>query len=161
MTSFQANQAVEQEMVKLARSVAAKVSMAGTEPPELSYLPRQNQVSHTTRYLPKDVLGQTYLTNGFEARYKAGTTESRLVLIVLGSPSAARDAMTRYRQSVSKDEKNTRALTAPGEGGFAAQDRFYGHLAAVRQGKHIVVALGTADEAQARKQLAEVVARIK
>jgi hypothetical protein len=161
MTSFQANQAVEQDIVKLARRVAAKVSIAATEPPELSCFPRQNQISHTTRYLPKDVLGQTYFTRGFEARYKAGTNESRLVLIVLDSAAIAQDAMARYRQSVSKDENTTRALTAPGEGGFAAKDRFYGNLAAVRSGKHIVVALGTADEALAGKQLAEAVANIK
>ena len=161
ITSFQRNDAVEQEMVKLGRSVAAKVSIAGTEPPELSYFPKQNQIPHTARFLPKDVLGQSYFTNGFEARYKAGTAESRVVLVVLDTPASAQDAMARYRQSVSKDGKNTRDLTALGEGGFAGKDRFYGNLAAARQGKYIVVALGTADDAVARKQLAEVVANIK
>jgi hypothetical protein len=108
------------------------------EPLELSYFPKPNQIPHTSRYLPKDVLGQSYFTNGFEARYKAGTKESRLVLIVLDTPAQAQDVMARYRQSVSKDGKNTRDLPTPGEGGFAGKDRFYGNLAAVRQGRHMV-----------------------
>ena len=161
ITSFQPNDALAQEMVKLARSVAAKVSETGTEPPELSYFPKPNQIPHTSRYLPKDVLGQTYFTNGFEARYKAGTKESRLVLIVLDTPARAQEAIARYRQSVSKDGKNTRDVPTPGEGGFAGKDRFYGTLAAVRHGKHIVVALGTVDEETARKQLAQIADNIK
>ena len=96
-----------------------------------------------------------------EARYKAGTKQSRLVLIVLDTPAQAQDAIARYRQSVSKDGKNTKGLPAPGEGGFAGKDRFYGNLAAVRQGKHVVIALGTVDEETARKQLAQLSGNIK
>jgi hypothetical protein len=161
ITSFQLDDALAQELVKLARSVAAKVSEAGTEPPELSCLPKPDQIPHTSRYLPKDVLGQTYFTNGFEARYKAGTKESKLVLIVLDTPAQAQEAMARYRQSVSKDGKDTRDLATPGDGGFAGKDRFYGTLAAVRHGKHVVVALGTVDEEIAREQLAQIVRNIK
>jgi len=161
MTSFRANKAVEQDMMTLARSIAAKVSVAGTEPPELAHFPRPQQIPRATRYLPRDVLGQTYFTHGFEARYKAGANESRLVLVVLDSAANARDALARYRKDMSKDEAPARELTAPGEGGFAVTHRFYGNLAAVRQGRHIVVALGTADEALASKRLAAVVASLR
>ena len=161
MTSFQANATVEQEMVKLARAMASKITVAGTEPPQLSCFPKQHQMPHTTRYLPRDVLGQSYLTNGFEARYKAGTSEWRLVLVALDDAATAQDAMARYRRSVSKDEKNARQLTAPGDGGFAAKDRFYGNIGAVRKGRYLVVSLGAADEVLAGKQLAEVVASIE
>jgi hypothetical protein len=161
ITSFQPNDALAQEMVKLAQSVAAKVPEAGTEPLELSCFPKPNQIPHTGRYLPKDVLGQAYFTNGFEARYKAATKESRLVLIVLDTPARAQEAIARYRQSVSKDGRNTRDLPTPGEGGFAGKDRFYGIIAAVRHGRHVVVALGTVDEETARRQLAQIVGNIK
>ncbi len=161
LISFQPNEALEQALVNLARSVAAKVSDAGAEPVELSYFPKQDQIPRTTRYLPKDVLGQTCFSTGFEARYKAGAKESRLVLIVLDTPAQARDAMARYRQSLSKDGNDTRDLVTPGEGGFAGKDRFYGNLAAVRQGRRVVVALGTVDEATARRQLAQMVGNIR
>jgi len=161
ITAFRQKGTTEQETLKLARAVVAKVPGAAAEPRELSYLPKQNQLPHTTRYMPKDVLGRSYFSNGFEARYKAGTRESRVVLIVLDSPEAAQDALGRYRQSITKDGKNVRDLAGPGEGGFAGTDGFYGNLVAVRRGKHVVVALGAADAGAACKQLAEVVENIK
>jgi alkanesulfonate monooxygenase SsuD/methylene tetrahydromethanopterin reductase-like flavin-dependent oxidoreductase (luciferase family) len=85
----------------------------------------------------------------------------RLILIVLDTPARAQDAIARYRQSVSKDGKNARNLPTPGEGGVAGKDRFYGNVAAVRQGKHVVVALGTVDQETARKQLAQMAGNLK
>jgi len=52
----------------------------------------------------------------------------------------ASDAMARDRQSVSRDENNATQLTGPGDGGFAAKDRFYGahdRYARVRPRPHI------------------------
>lgn len=161
ITAFEEKDAIRQELLKLAQSVARKVTAPGAEPPEVAWFPKENQLAHTTVYLPRDVLAQSYFTNGFEARYKAGAKESKLIVIGLDSADAARDALTRYRQAVSKSGKNVRELKAPGDGGFAGTDSFYGNLAAVRSGRHIVVALGFAVEDVGRKQLAEVVRSIK
>ena len=157
ITTFEQKDAIEQEMVKLARSVASKVPAAGGEPLELSYFPREHQLPHTTLYIPRDVLAQSYFANGFEARYKTGEKEHKLILVDLENEAAARDALTRYRQAVTKGGKDVRTLTAPGEGGFTGKDSFYGNLAAVRTGKYIAVALGAASEDAGRTQLGEIV----
>jgi hypothetical protein len=161
ITTFQEKDALKQGMATLAQWVAAKIPARGAEPREVSYFPKENQLPRTTRYIPKDVLAQSYFTNGFEARYKAGAKESKLVLIAMDSDTAAQDALARYRQFVTKGGKDVRELTAPGDGGFAGKDSFYGNLAAVRAGKNIVVALGAPTEDAGRKQLAEVVRNIK
>jgi hypothetical protein len=161
ITTFEEKDALKQEMARLAQSVAAKVSAPGAEPREVSYFPKGNQIPHTTRYIPKDVLAQSYFSNGFEARYKAGKKESKLVLIALDSGAVAQDALARYRQVVTKGGKDVRDLAAPGEGGFSGKDSFYGNVAAVRAGTHIVVALGVVSEDAGRQQLAEVVRNIK
>ena len=161
VTGFEEKAALEQELVKLAQAIAAKVPARSTEPAELSYFPRENQLPHTMVYIPKDVLAQSYFTNGFEAKYKAGGKEYKAVVVGLESPAAAQDAMTRYRQYVSKDGKGLKALRAPADGGFAAKDSFYGNLIAVRAGKHVVVALGAASEDAGKKLVAEVARNIK
>jgi len=161
ITAFEEKDAIKQEMARLAQSVAAKVSAPGAEPREVSCFPKENQLPYTTRYIPKDVLAQSYFTNGFEARYRAGAKESKLILMGMDSAAAAEDALTRYRQFVTKAGKDVRDLGAPGEGGFTAKDSFYGNLAAVRAGKNIVVTLGAATEDVGKKQLAEVVRNIK
>jgi hypothetical protein len=161
VTGFEEKPALEQEMTKLAQAVAGKVTVRGAAPAELSYFPKENQLPHTIVYLPKDVLAQSYFTNGFEARYKAGDKEYKLVLVSLESQATAQDALSRYRQYVTKSGKDVRELRAPGEGGFAARDNFYGNVAAVRAGKNIVVALGAASEDVGKKLAAEVLRNVK
>lgn len=161
ITAFEEKDALEQEMAKLAQAVAAKVTSPGAEPPELAYFPKENQLPHTILYIPKDVLAQSYLTNGFEARYKAGEKGYKLIVVGMGSTAAAQEALTRYRQVVTKGGKDVRDLEAPGEGGFVGKDSFYGNLAAIRAGKHIVVALGVASEDEGKKLIADVVRNIK
>jgi hypothetical protein len=161
ITTFEEKDQIKQEIVKLAQSVAAKVTTPGTAPRELSYFPTENQLPHATLYIPKDVLAQSYFTNGFQARYKAGQAEYKLILIGMESAAAAGDALSRYRQFVGKNGKDIRAVTAPGDGGFSGKDSFYGNLVAVRAGTNVVVALGVASEDAGRKQLAGVIRHIK
>ncbi len=162
MTSFEEKDAIKQEMLKLAQAMAAKIPAPGSEPREVGYFPQENQVPHSTKYIPKDVLAQSYLTNGFETHYKAGSKkESKLLLVSMESPEAAQDALGRYRAFVGKSGKGIKDLKGPADGGFAGQDSFYGTVAAVRAGKNIVVALGTPTEAAATKQLTELVGNIK
>jgi hypothetical protein len=163
ITAFEEKEPIKQEIAKLAQSIAAKVKAPGAEPAEVSWFPRENQIGHTTLFIPKDVLAQSYFTNGFESRYKggAGGKDSKLVVVAMESAGAARDALTRYRQAVSKDGKNIKDLKAPGDGGFAGTDSFYGNMAAVRAGSHIAVGLGFSSEEIGKKQLADVVRSIK
>jgi hypothetical protein len=137
------------------------VKEPGVEPREVACFPKENQVPHTALYLPKDVLAQSYLSNGFEAKYKSGAKEHKLVLIAMESDAAARDGLARYREFVAKSGKGVTKLAAPGEEGFTAKDGFYGNLAAVRSGKHVAVALGHPSEEAGKKQLAELITNLK
>ena len=161
ITTFQEKDAIKQEMVKLGQSIAAKVKEPGAEPSEVGLFPKENQLPHTALYIPKDVLAQSYLTNGYEAKYKAGAKEHKLVLVAMDSEAAARDGVARYREAIGKGGKGVKKLAGPGEDGFAAKDDFYGNIAAVRSGTHIIVALGHPSEEMGKKQLAEVVGKLK
>ena len=125
------------------------------------YFPKENQLPHTTLFIPKDVLAQSYFTNGFQALYKAGAKQSKLIVVGLESEAAARGALGRYREFVTKGGKGVRAVASPGDGGFAGNDSFYGNLSAVRAGNYIVVALGTVTEDAGKKQIADVVRNLK
>lgn len=162
ITAFEESGALEQEMEKFARSVAAKVTEPGAEPVQFSFFPTENQVPRSKLYIPKDVLAQSFFTNGFEVRYEAGGKEYKLVLIEMESEASASDALDRYRQSLAgSGGDGVRQLAAPGEGGFAAKDGFYGNVAAVRAGRHVVVSLGASSEDAGVEQLAEIVANIR
>ena len=161
ITTFDEKDALKQEMAKLAAAVAGKVTAPGAEPAEVSYFPKKDLLPHTTTYIPRDVLAQSYLTNGFEAKYKSGDKESKLVLISLDSPSTAQDALARYRQFESTSGSPAKDLKTPGEGGFSGKDSFYGDMLAVRAGKNLVVALGMTSEEAGKKMAAELLGNIK
>jgi hypothetical protein len=161
ITVFEEKDAIKQEIAKLASAIAGKVPDPGAEPVAASYFPKANQLPHTILYIPKDVLAQSYLTNGFEAKYKSGDKEYKMLLIALESATAAQDAMARYRQFLTKGGKEVRELKAPGEGGFSGKDSFYGNMAAVRFGKNLVVALGVVSEEAGKKAIAELIGNIK
>ncbi|MFB3854918.1 MAG: DUF6599 family protein [Vicinamibacterales bacterium] len=160
MTTFQEKPETIHEVVELGKAVAAKIGAGGAEPIELSWFPKKNQVPHATLYVPKDVLAQSYLSNGFEARYKAGATEYKLILIGMENESAATDALKRYREYVATGGKDLHDLRGPAQGGFAGKDGFYGNLAAIRAGRHLLVSLGAPSEETAIEQLRETAAVI-
>ncbi len=160
ITAFEERDATRQVMANLARAVAAKVTAPGGEPAEVGYFPITDQLPHTTVYIPRDVLGQSYLANGFEARYKAGEKEYRMLLVILHSPEAAQGAMARYRQFLSGGGKPVSDLAAPGQGGFAGRESFYGNIVAVRSGRHIAMVLGVDSEDEGKKLVAGLVENI-
>jgi len=161
ITVFEEKAAIQQEIAKLASAVAGKVKAPGAEPAEAAWFPKSNQLPHTLLFIPKDVLAQSYLANGFEAKYKAGDKEYKMVLVSLANAEAAQEAMARYRQFFMTGGKEVKDLKTPGDGGFSGKDSYYGNMAAVRAGKNLVIALGAPAEDATRKMIAELVGNIK
>ena len=161
ITVFEEKDAIKQEIDKLARAIAGKVPAPGAEPAEATWFPKTNQLPHAIVYLPKDVLAQSYLANGFEAKYKAGEKEYKMILVSLANADAAQEAMARYRQYITAGGKEVKDLKMPGDGGFSGKDSYYGDMAAVRAGKNIVVALGVPTEDAGKKMIAELIGNIK
>ncbi len=160
ITSFEEKDTARRDMATLAGAVAAKVTAPGAEPAEVAYFPKAGQLPHTVIYIPRDVLGQSYLTRGFEARYKAGESEYRMILVILESPEAAQGAMARYRQFLSGGGKPVNDLAAPGQGGLAGRESFYGNIVAVRSGKNIAMVLGANSEDEGMRLVAGLVENI-
>jgi hypothetical protein len=156
ITVFQESEDLKGEMVKLAERLSRKLGDPGSEPAEVKYFARENQIPHSVRYLPKDVLGQSYLEEAFEARYRQGNTESKVVVASFRDSEQARAALAKYRQFIASSGEVQQDLNSPADGGFAGKDSFYGHMAAVRSGSRIVIALGgpSADFALSRVKAA-------
>lgn len=160
ITTFEQKDAVIPEMTRLAGAVAAKVTAPGAEPIEARYFPKTNQLPRTMSYVPRDVLGQSYLVNGFEAKYRADGKEYRMILVILESPEAAQHAVARYRQFLSGGGNVVNDLAAPGQGGFAGKEDSYGNIVAVRSGRNIAMILGTLSENEAKRLVTELVGNI-
>jgi hypothetical protein len=158
ITVFQESADIKQVMIALAEGVAKKIGSTDAIPAEIASFPSADQVPHSVRFLAKDVLGQIYLKEGFEAKYKKGANESKLVIALPGDEAVAKEALVKYKQYTATSGKVAREITTPGDGGFVGKDSYYGNMAALRSGNWIVIALGGASTDSA---LAQATACIK
>lgn len=142
MTVFEEKEELKQALVKLGEAVSRKIGAADAVIPEIASFPKADQVPHSERYLAKDVLGQTYFKEGFEATYRKGKAESKIVIVLPGDEAAATEALSKYKQFTGSSGKVAREVSAPGNGGFVGKDSYYGNMAALRDGARIVIALG-------------------
>jgi len=153
ITVFQESPELKQAMITLAEGVAKKIGSTGAVPPEIDSFPSADQVPHSVRFLAKDVLGQSYLKEGFEAKYKRGDKESKIVIAIPGDETATKEALDKYKQYTATSGKVAREFTTPGDGGFVGKDSYYGNMAAVRSGSRIIIALGSASTDSALTQV--------
>ena len=160
MTVFQESESLQREMEKLAEVISRKIGNAGGAQslPEIALFPAANQAPHSIRYLAKDVLGQSYFSEGFEAVYKIDNRESKLVIVLPGDEDATKEAFNRYKAFIAANGKVAREVTTPGDGGFVGADSYYGNMAALRSGSRIFISLG---EDSASNALAQAAACIK
>jgi hypothetical protein len=142
ITVFQESEELKQVMTQFAQLMSRKMGDPGAEPAEAAYFPRANLISHSIRYLSRDVLGQTYLNNAFEARYKEGGGEFKLLIVSLPGSDQAQEALAQYRQFIAASGSVQQDMKSPADGGFSGKDSYYGNMAAVRRGRQILISLG-------------------
>ncbi len=161
ITAFDEQPATQEAMQRLAASIAAKIGEAGEAPPQLSWFPPEHLLPHGIGYIPKDVLGQSSLSNAFEAKYRSGRAEYRLLVVGPETAEAATQALATYRRFLSGTGKPATDLSVPGtDGGFEGEDGFNGPVLAVRAGRYLLLALGAPSPAVGRTALEQLARRI-
>jgi hypothetical protein len=162
ITSFEEHIDIQHATQVIATVIEKKIGPAGSQPAEMAWFPAADQVPYGVSYVPKDVLGQSYFAGAFEARYKAGPAEYKLLVIDQLNADAAGQAFASYRQFMSGQGRPVSDFSVQGgEQGFAGEDGFYGRVLAVRAGRHVAIALGAPSAAAGRDALALLLRNIK
>jgi hypothetical protein len=159
VTAPAADRPGQARLVALARAVADRLPDGDALPPEIGWLQMPGLAPMSIRFVPKDVLGQGYLVNAFQAQYTSGTGGATLVVIPFDTPAAATAALARYRAFVAANGRIRTALKRPGDEGFAGDAGFHGRLVAVRSGSRLLVVLGATDDAAATGLAAACITR--
>lgn len=161
MMVFEESSELEGELKKLGRYVSGRIDYPGSVLREVDYFPKDNRIPHSIQFLPRDVLGQSYLSNGFEARYASGAEEYKLVAILAGGVDEAREGLAKYREFLHGGGGEPTDMEGLGEEGFLGTDRYYGMVLAARAGDRIVVALGPPSEEVGKSALRETLGNIE
>lgn len=149
LTAATADRQSVSAMAALAAEVAKRIGAGEPLPAELAAFPRQTLVPHSVKFVPKDVLGQRSLANGFEASYQDGGATSRLVVIPFASVKEAADAFAGYRRFLADGGKVKPAPGRAGHEAFTAEDRFNGRVFAERAGRMMAISLGAQSDSAA------------
>jgi hypothetical protein len=142
LTVFEESEEIQGELKKLAEHVAGKIGHPAGEPPQVAAFPTENQKPRSIQFLPRDVLGQSYLSNAFEAQYQVGEQEYKIVAITASDAAAATEGYTKYKEFLARSNPEMVALEGVGDEGLIGEDSFYGKVLAVRAGNRILVILG-------------------
>ena len=144
-----ASAASQDDILALARAVSAGLGAPGNPPAQRAWFPPAGLVADSIKFVPADALGQSMFANAFEAKYAGAPEPSTLVIVPFASAEAARGALAKYEAFLGGAAKGSKKLSAPGDGGFTAQEGYYGRIVAVRSGSSLIISLGAASDARA------------
>jgi hypothetical protein len=160
LTVFEESDELKQEMSKLAQHVSGKIDQPSVEPREAGYFPTENQKTRSIQFLPRDVLGQSYLRNAFEVQYQSDGTDYKIVAVLAEDEEAAKSGLSKYKEFLA-GAGDQKALEGLGDEGFAGEDRFYGKVVAARSGSNLLIVLGPPSEEVGTAALSAMLSKMK
>ena len=159
LTVFDESDELKEQLRNLAKEISRKIEHEPSEPREAKYFPTENQKARSIQFLPRDVLGQSYLRNAFEVQYQSDDTDYKIVAVLAEDAETATSGLSKYREflSGSGEQKDLEGL---GDEGFVGEDRFYGKVLAVRSGSNILIVLGPPSEEVGREALSATLSKM-
>ena len=146
--------------IELANYIAQKIPGKAEKPPMLSLLPTRWLLPGTERFILNHILGYSFLKNGVMATYQVGGEEKSLLIMECESIDDAKDRLDQFLRYEEETGEGAVKVSRLGEEGFAANDRYYERLIAVRRGPYLIVTLTVTDEAAARELIKEAMDNI-
>jgi len=144
-----ASDRVAASLQSLSKRISDAIGPAPKLPSIVPAFPSRAQIPHSIKYLPRDVLGQSYLADGFEAQYRAGSKSYRLTTASFESEQEAAGAFARYKAFIASAGHVARELRSSGNGGFVGSHPFYGLIVAIHSDRRLIVTLGAPSERSA------------
>ena len=135
---------------RFARAVSAKLP-ACSEVPEIHWLPAEQQVPHTLKYVADGFLGQSFLPGGFEAKYDLEGTKVTAFVTNCSSADSAGACLRAYVAALRK----FKGASVAHEGSlWRVEHRYGGHVWVGAEGPWFYGAR-CQDSAEAARKMAE------
>jgi hypothetical protein len=160
--SFGSSEASTQKAgIEIAKAISGAISDPAIPPSIIQLLPAQNQVDKTARYFAKEMLNQSFLPAGLEAKYMVGDHEVTGFVVICENPDQANAGIEKLKQFYESSDATAVEANVPGEKGFAVETAYQGIFMASKQDQYLagVRELETADEGILLLQ--EILAQLK
>ena len=90
LISFDHGPSIDQQLISLAEKVSARISSQGGELETLLFFPAEGRVVASERFIPKNFLGQPYLSDAYRVDYTRDGEDLQLFIVDTGSPAGRR-----------------------------------------------------------------------
>lgn len=145
----------------MARAIERRINGGGGMPRLLSLFPTQERVARSEKYIAKDVLGQDFLKKALTVDYMHGDVPYYLFLIESADSVQAKENFRGYGEFIRESGGIDNPGVRLGDEAFSGKESYYGPVLFARKGKFLLVSLGLADPALARKLLASMIDRLQ
>lgn len=123
------------EMIpRFGEAVAGKIPDPITEEHLIRLLPRKGLVPNSAKFILRSMLGQSFLSNGFIAKYRVGGKECQFFYSEKENAEAAKEAFDRYKATFSGISPSPKRI---GEESFVGSDSYYKTVIAFRKGRFL------------------------
>ncbi|MCX5909462.1 MAG: hypothetical protein NTY64_20405 [Deltaproteobacteria bacterium] len=123
----------------LGEKVARGVGSQGSLPPILSAFPEKGKKGNSEKFIAKNFLGYSFLSDGFTADYETYGKKFKLFIIEGNTPPRCREMLRQYLEKVGTPK------AAPIEGTEVIADPYHGKIQLSWRGKYIWGVLGLDD----------------
>jgi hypothetical protein len=120
-----------------AKEVDRRIETPTQGPDYLDYLPAENQMPRTLRYIQREMLNQGFLPGGLEARYAVEGGEVTGFVVVFDSLLSAKQGFEELKQFHAVSGGRFINAKVPGESSFAVRTSYHGVALVFLTGKCI------------------------
>ncbi len=160
VVAFEVSERVKEALVALGKAVVKNISGKFSEPRFLRNFPAKNLLANSIKYIAKDVLGHSFLANGFTAEYTIGGKKVTMFLIESPDQDATKKSFDAFKKHLSQSGK-IEPITNLGKEAFAGQDSYYGKAIVFYDARVMGGVLSVSDNQVGIKLLREVAAKAK
>jgi hypothetical protein len=98
LTTFEEGPAIEQLLIGLAEEVSSRIPGQKQELEALLLFPEAGRIEASDRFIPKNFLGQPYLTDAYRVDYTLSDQDFQLFIVDTGSPEEALSHFNRLQE---------------------------------------------------------------
>lgn len=154
---FEESKQLEQSVKYVAERLASVIPDPAEAPFTLTLFPQEGLKKHSEKYYTKNVLAQSYFSNGYTADYTIGKANCLLFFILCSGAQEATQDFLSYKKYLETNGNKPLSNVTIGEEGFSGTDSFYKKVLAFHQGSAVGGLLGDYDEKAANKIIEQLI----
>jgi hypothetical protein len=115
LTSFDEGPTIKPQLIDLAEKISSRLPSHGGELKTLLLFPAEGWIGASERFIPKNFLGQPFLTDAFRVDYSHDGERVQLFIIESGSPMEAQSHFIRLEDFYREKDQEQATLETTGD----------------------------------------------